>query len=358
MQVLVTGGTGYIGSLACVRLLETGHRPVIVDNLCNSHRVVLDRIEQLTGRRPVFEQGDVRDRAFLERTLQAHPVQAVLHFAGLKAVGDSVSDPLAYYDNNVHGSAVLLAAAHAAGVRTFVFSSSATVYGDASTMPLGEGAPTAPNNPYGRTKLVVEQMLADLAAAQPDWSITALRYFNPAGAHPSGLMGEDPLGVPNNLMPYLAQVAVGRRERLQVFGDDYPTADGTGVRDYIHVMDLVEGHLAALDRLHGRPGLHLFNLGRGRGHSVLELVDAFGRACGRFLPYDVTARRAGDIAACWADPAQAEAVLRWRATRGLDAMCEDTWRWQSLNPEGYRPAAAAAPARKRHSRRPAEATAP
>jgi UDP-glucose 4-epimerase len=259
----------------------------------------------------------------------------VIHFAGLKAVGESVQRPLAYYDHNVHGTLVLLEALRDAGVRTLVFSSSATVYGEARHMPLREDAPTSATNPYGRSKLMVEQMLGDLAESDPSWSLTALRYFNPVGAHPSGLMGEDPQGIPNNLMPFVAQVAVGRRDKLRVFGNDYPTPDGTGVRDYIHVLDLADGHLAALEYGHGRPGLHLFNLGTGHGHSVLEMLQAFSRACGRELPYEIAPRRPGDVANCWADPARAEALLGWHARRGLDEMCADTWRWQSMNPQGY-----------------------
>jgi UDP-glucose 4-epimerase len=296
---------------------------------------VVDRIEVLTGVRPLFIKGDIRDRAALDRLLGEHPVEAAIHFAGLKAVGESVAKPLAYYDNNVHGTAVLLAALREAGVRTMVFSSSATVYGDAKTMPLTEDAPTSATNPYGRTKLTIEHMLMELAVAEPDWSMTLLRYFNPVGAHPSGRMGEDPQGIPNNLMPYIAQVAVGRRERLAVFGDDYPTPDGTGVRDYIHVMDLANGHLAALRHCHGRPGTHIYNLGSGRGHSVLEMLAAFGRACGRDLAYEIVPRRPGDVAACWADPAKAERELAWRTTRSLDQMCQDTWQWQSSHPNGY-----------------------
>jgi UDP-glucose 4-epimerase len=296
---------------------------------------VLARIERVAGRPPAFVQGDVRDRALLERVLRERQIDAVIHFAGLKAVGESVSTPLAYYDNNVHGTVQLLEAMHAANVRTMVFSSSATVYGDAAKMPLHEGLPTSATNPYGRTKLMIEQILADVAASDASWSMTALRYFNPVGAHESGQIGEDPQGVPNNLMPYIAQVAVGRLPRLRVFGGDYPTPDGTGVRDYIHVVDLADGHLAALRYAHGRPGLHVFNLGTGRGNSVLEMLAAFGRACGRELPYEVVPRRPGDVAACWADPTRAEQTLGWRAARTLEQMCADTWRWQSMNPGGY-----------------------
>lgn len=335
MNILVTGGAGYIGSITTVQLLAAGLNAVILDNFANSKPAVLARIERVAGRAPVFVQGDVRDRVLLERVLGERQIDAVIHFAGLKAVGESVSMPLAYYDNNVHGTVQLLEAMHAANVRTMVFSSSATVYGEAAKMPLHEELPTSATNPYGRTKLMIEQILADVAASDPSWSMTALRYFNPVGAHESGLIGEDPQGVPNNLMPYIAQVAVGRLPRLRVFGDDYPTPDGTGVRDYIHVVDLADGHLAALRYAHGRRGMHVFNLGTGRGNSVLEMLAAFGRACGRELPYEVVPRRPGDVAACWADPTRAEQTLGWRAARTLDQMCADAWRWQSMNPGGY-----------------------
>ncbi len=335
MNVLLTGGTGYIGSHTCVRLIELGLRPVLLDNFANSKRAVLDRIERVTGVRPPFFEADIRDRARLDAVLAAQPIDAVIHFAGLKAVGESVQQPLAYYDNNVHGTCVLLEALQAAGVRTMIFSSSATVYGDARTMPIAEDTPTQATNPYGRSKLMIEEILRDLAVAQPEWSITLLRYFNPVGAHPSGAMGEDPQGIPNNLVPYIAQVAVGRRDRLTVFGDDYPTPDGTGVRDYIHVLDLAEGHVAALQHGHRHPGVHVYNLGTGQGYSVLEVLRAFERACGRELPHAVAPRRAGDVASCWADPERAWRELGWRAERSLDRMCEDVWRWQSANPTGY-----------------------
>ncbi len=335
MNILVTGGAGYIGSITCLQLIAAGLRPVILDNFVNSKPAVLDRIAQISGTRPVCVQGDIRDRALLDRVLRDEKIDAVIHFAGLKAVGESVAQPLSYYDNNVHGSLVLLDAMRAAGVRTLVFSSSATVYGEVQRMPLSEDTPTSATNPYGRTKLMVELILADVAASEPGWSMTALRYFNPVGAHESGLMGEDPQGVPNNLMPFIAQVAVGRRDKLRVFGNDYPTPDGTGLRDYIHVIDLADGHLAALKYSHGRPGMHVFNLGTGRGHSVLEMLAAFSRACGHELAYEIAPRRPGDVASCWADPAHAERELGWRATRSLDAMCADTWRWQSTHPNGY-----------------------
>lgn len=335
LKVLVTGGAGYIGSITSAQLIEAGHQPVILDSLVNARAEVIDRIERVSGRRPVFQHADVRDRSVVLGLLREHAVEAVIHFAGLKAVGESVAHPLRYYDHNVQGTLVLLDAMQEAGVRTLVFSSSATVYGDAQVMPLREGAPTSATNPYGRSKLMVEHILADVAASDPAWSITALRYFNPVGAHPSGLMGEDPQGIPNNLMPFIAQVAVGRRTALQVFGNDYPTADGTGVRDYIHVMDLAQGHLAALRYAHGRAGHHVFNLGTGKGLSVLEMLKAFGQACGRELPYQIVPRRPGDVAASWADPTLAERLLGWRAMRSIDDMCADTWRWQSMHPQGY-----------------------
>ena len=335
MNILLTGGTGYIGSLTCVRLIEEGEHPVLLDNLANSKAAVLDRIERVTGVRPPFVQGDVRDRACLDRLLARYPIDAVIHFAGLKAVGESVAQPLAYYDNNVHGARVLLSSLHDAGVRNFVFSSSATVYGEAKTMPISETAPTGAANPYGHTKLMVEQMATDLASAEPDWCVTLLRYFNPVGGHPSGLLGEDPQGIPNNLMPFIAQVAVGRREHLTVFGNDYPTADGTGVRDFIHVLDLADGHLAALRARLGKTGTRIYNLGTGRGYSVLEALRAFEAASNRRIPYVVAPRRPGDVASCWADPSRAHAELNWAARRSLEQMCRDAWAWQQANPEGY-----------------------
>lgn len=333
--VLVTGGAGYIGSHACVALMAAGHNVVVLDNLCNGSELSLQRVARIAGRAPAFERGDVRDPACLDNLFSRYSISAVLHFAGLKAVGESVEIPLAYYDNNVTGSLNLLAAMQRAGVTRLVFSSSATVYGDPATVPIREDFATAPTNPYGRTKLMVEEILADWSVANPDWGIGRLRYFNPVGAHPSGLIGEDPQGHPNNLVPFVSQVAVGQRDKLFVFGDDYPTPDGTGVRDYIHVMDLVEGHVVALDFLADRNGLHTVNLGTGNGISVLEMVLAYERASGRDIPYEVVARRPGDIAACWADPALAGELLNWQATRSLQEMCEDSWRWQSGNPSGY-----------------------
>ena len=333
--VLVTGGAGYIGSHACVSLMEAGYEVVVLDNLCNSSPVALERLRVICGESPAFVQGDIRDRSCLDGIFRAHDIVAVLHFAGLKAVGESVEIPLAYYDSNVGGSLVLLAAMQQAGVRNLVFSSSATVYGDPPTVPIREDFALAPTSPYGRTKRMVEDILADWQAANTDWSICRLRYFNPVGAHPSGLIGEDPQGFPNNLMPFVAQVAVGQREKLFVFGNDYPTPDGTGVRDYIHVMDLVEGHVVALDHVRRQPGLYTINLGTGNGVSVLEMVRAFERASGRPVPYEIVGRRPGDIAICWADPGLAAKLLQWKASRGLAQMCEDAWRWQEANPRGY-----------------------
>ncbi len=326
--ILVTGGTGYIGSHACVELLAAGYEVVALDNLSNSRRSVKERIEAIAGRRIAFIESDIRDRACIERVFARSSVDAVIHFAGLKAVGESVAKPLRYYENNVSGSAVLFAAMEKAGVRSIVFSSSATVYGEESQPPYREDAPLGPTNPYGRTKLMIEQMLSDLARAQPDWRVVLLRYFNPVGAHESGMLGEDPHGVPNNLLPYVSQVAVGRLEELSVFGNDYPTADGTGVRDYIHVVDLAQGHVAALRAMNRLPPLSTFNLGPGRGNSVLEIVAAFERAAGRAVPYRIAPRRPGDVASSFADPARAQKELGWRAERDLDAMCRDTWRWQ------------------------------
>lgn len=336
MKVLVTGGMGYIGSHTCVQMIEAGMEPVIIDNLCNANQEVLNRIEALTKVKPIFHQGDVRDEAFLDGVFAQHDIAAVIHFAGLKAVGESVAKPLEYYDNNVNGSLVLARCMRKAGVKSLVFSSSATVYGDPASVPITEESPTgATTNPYGRSKYMVEQCLSDLFAAENDWSITLLRYFNPVGAHPSGSMGEDPQGIPNNLMPFIAQVAVGRREKLSVFGSDYPTPDGTGVRDYIHVMDLADGHIAALKSVGARAGLHIFNLGTGQGSSVLEMVNAFSQACGQPIAYELCPRRPGDIAQCFASTEKAERELGWKASRSVADMTADTWKWQSTNPQGY-----------------------
>ena len=329
MKLLVTGGAGYIGSHTVVELLAAGHDVRIIDNLCNSRASVVDRIEAIAGRRPEFVEGDIRDGTVLRRALDARG--AVIHFAGLKAVGESVAKPVEYYDNNVCGSVTLFEAMRDAGVRTLVFSSSATVYGDPATVPIREDFPLSATNPYGRSKLMIEDMLRDIARSDDAWRITLLRYFNPVGAHVSGTIGEDPNGIPNNLMPFVAQVAAGKLPELAVFGNDYPTPDGTGVRDYIHVVDLALGHLAALDALakvSGGGTPLTVNLGTGRGYSVLEMVKAFQAASGRQVPYRIAARRPGDIAQCYADPSLAHRQLGWQARRDVTAMCEDTWRWQ------------------------------
>jgi len=332
--ILITGGAGYIGSHMCVALAEAGEPFVILDNFSNSRRSVLERMGQIIGQRPECVEGDVRDAALLHDLLARLPVSGVIHFAASKAVGESVREPLAYYDNNVAGTVTLLQAMQAAGVRTLVFSSSATVYGEPASLPIREDFPLSATNPYGWTKLMMEQVLADVDASEAgQWRIARLRYFNPVGAHPGGLIGEDPQGEPNNLMPYVAQVAAGQRARLRVYGNDYPTPDGTGLRDYIHVCDLAEGHLAALRHLREQPGLLTVNLGTGRPTSVLEMITGFERASGRKVPYEVTARRPGDVAACWADPTLAEQLLGWRARRDVQAMCEDAWRWQRQHPD-------------------------
>ncbi|EPP4297540.1 UDP-glucose 4-epimerase GalE [Vibrio navarrensis] len=335
MNILVTGGSGYIGSHTCIQMIEAGMTPIILDNLYNSKLLVLDRIQQVTGVRPTFYQGDIRDSAILQTIFTEHHIDGVIHFAGLKAVGESVEKPLMYYDNNVSGTLNLVREMDKAGVRSLIFSSSATVYGDPASVPIREDFPTSATNPYGRSKLMVEECLRDFHHANPEWSITLLRYFNPVGAHQSGLLGEDPQGIPNNLLPFVAQVAVGRREKLGVFGNDYPTPDGTGVRDYIHVVDLADGHLAALNKVGQQAGLHIFNLGTGQGNSVLEMVAAFEKAAERPIAYEIKPRRAGDVAECWADPSYAAEVLGWKATRSLETMVADTWRWQSNNPNGY-----------------------
>jgi UDP-glucose 4-epimerase len=334
--VLVTGGAGYIGSHTIVELMAAGLDVVCVDNFCNSVPETLRRVERICGRPATLVEGDIRDARTLDRAFGAAPVSAVIHFAALKAVGESIARPLDYYDNNVGGTLSLLQSCRRASVRHFVFSSSATVYGVPQRLPLTEDMALAAVNPYGASKIVVEQILRDLCGADPQMSVVSLRYFNPIGAHPSGLIGEDPNDVPNNLFPFISQVAVGRRQRLSVFGSDWPTPDGTGVRDYIHVVDLAQGHLKALQfgRLH--TGFVPINLGTGRGTSVLELVQAFERACGRAVPYEVVERRAGDVAACWADPARAHDLLNWKAERTVEQMCADGWRWQQTNPRGYR----------------------
>jgi UDP-glucose 4-epimerase len=335
-RILVTGGTGYIGSHATLALLQAGHEVVVLDNLSNSSPASLARVAQIAGRAAVFVQGDVRDGALLHQLLAEHCFGAVLHFAGLKAVSESVQQPLRYYGNNVAGTLALCEAMAAAGVFRLVFSSSATVYGDCPDMPLSEATPTGrPTNPYGRSKLMVEELLADVAGSDPRWRIAVLRYFNPVGAHRSGLIGEAPSGIPNNLLPYISQVAVGKLKELAVFGNDYATPDGTGVRDYIHVVDLVAGHLKALEALEHRIGWNVWNLGTGRGYSVLEIVRALEAASGRGVPYRVVPRRAGDIARCWADPTKAKRELDWKADHDLPRMMADAWRWQMTNPQGY-----------------------
>lgn len=327
-MILVTGGTGYIGSHACVELINAGHEVLVLDNFSNSQAHVIDRIKQITGKAPVLIEGDVRDEALLRNLFAEHAFEAVMHFAGLKAVGESVAHPLWYYDNNVLGSVTLLRVMQDFNVKQFVFSSSATVYGDPASVPIREGFPLSATNPYGASKLMVEDILRDLAASDPDWRIAILRYFNPVGAHESGLIGENPNGIPNNLMPYITQVAQGQREFLSVFGSDYPTVDGTGVRDYIHVVDLVIGHLRALERLTKEPGVFTCNLGTGQGYSVLQIVKAFESASGKTVTYQLVARRPGDVAASYTDPAYAEQSLNWKATRGIEQMCVDSWRWQ------------------------------
>lgn len=335
MRILVTGGAGYIGSHTCVVLLEGGHELVVVDNLSNSKYEAVRRIEEISGRKVAFHRVDLLDRDALERVFAETPIDSVMHFAGLKAVGESVSQPRRYYHNNVTGTLVLCDVMDQHGVKSIIFSSSATVYGDPHTVPITEDFPIQATNPYGRSKLMIEEILRDSHRADPEWRIGILRYFNPVGAHPSGRMGEDPRGIPNNLVPFIAQVAIGRLSELPVHGNDYPTPDGTGVRDYIHVMDLARGHERALARLEDGPGVHTWNLGTGRGYSVLEMVAAFERASGRRIPYRVGPRRPGDVAVCYADASRAERELDWTAGLGLDRMCEDGWRWQVNNPDGY-----------------------
>ena len=337
--VLVTGGAGYIGSHTCVELLNAGFTPIIVDNLCNSSVESLQRVATITGKAvPTFYEGDIRNAELLDNIFQTHSIDSIIHFAGLKAVGESVEKPLAYYDNNVTGTIQLLQAMQRHQVKCIVFSSSATVYGDPHTTPIQEHFPLSATNAYGRSKLMIEEMLGDLYRADPAWKIALLRYFNPVGAHSSGLIGEDPQGIPNNLMPYIARVAVGTYEYLSVFGGDYPTPDGTGVRDYIHVVDLAKGHVKALEAFQrpATPDLLTVNLGTGQGYSVLDMVNAFAQASGCEIPYRIVARRAGDIACCYADPAKAQELLQWTAEKDLAAMCNDAWNWQRNNPQGYR----------------------
>lgn len=336
MNVLVTGGMGYIGSHTCIQLIEAGMQPIILDNLYNSSEEVLNRIKKVTGKTVDFVKGDIRSKDDLRKLFSGYDIDSVIHFAGHKAVGESVAKPLQYYDNNVYGTLNLVSIMEEFSVNSLVFSSSATVYGDPATVPITESFPTSATNPYGRSKLMVEECLTDYQKANPDWSITLLRYFNPVGSHPSGDLGEDPQGIPNNLMPFISQVAVGRREFLSVFGDDYATKDGTGIRDYIHVMDLADGHIAALNKVGKTAGIHVYNLGTGNGSSVLDMIQAFEIASGIKIPYQIVERRAGDIAECWADSSKARKELHWTATRNLEQMTKDTWKWQSKNPQGYK----------------------
>ncbi|WP_426207119.1 UDP-glucose 4-epimerase GalE [Providencia sp. PROV272] len=337
ITVLVTGGLGYIGSHTCVQMIQQGIQPIILDNLCNANPEVLNRIQTITDTQPIFYEGDVRDKAMLDKIFAQHKIDSVIHFAGLKAVGESVQKPIEYYDNNVNGTLVLIESMQQANVKSLIFSSSATVYGDPEEVPLTEKSNVGgTTNPYGTSKYMVERILTDLNIAHNDWSITLLRYFNPVGAHPSGLMGEDPQGIPNNLTPYIAQVAVGRHKEVMVFGADYPTPDGTGVRDYIHVMDLASGHLAALKNVRQKSGLHIYNLGTGKGTSVLEMIAAFEQAAGQQIQYKIVERRPGDIAECWSSPEKAFEDLGWQAQYSVQDMVNDSWRWQSQNPNGYK----------------------
>ena len=335
MQILVTGGAGYIGSHTCLELLQAGYDVVVVDNLSNSKAEPLKRVQALAGKSLQFERVDLLDKPALDQVFAQRNIAAVIHFAGLKAVGESVEQPLRYYQNNIAGTLNLADVMTRHNVKDLVFSSSCTVYGDPHTVPVQEDFPVSATNPYGRSKLMLEQILGDLHTADAAWNIALLRYFNPVGAHSSGRIGEDPNGVPNNLLPYISQVAVGRLPRLRVFGGDYPTPDGTGVRDYLHVVDLAVGHIKALQKLLSKPGLAVWNLGTGQGYSVLDVIAAFEQASGRAIPYEIVDRRAGDVASTYADPAKAKQELEWEAARGLQDMCEDSWRWQSQNPQGY-----------------------
>ncbi|HEY9190985.1 MAG TPA: UDP-glucose 4-epimerase GalE [Sulfurovum sp.] len=335
MHILVTGGAGYIGSHTCILLLEAGYEVIVFDNFSNASKESIKRVEKIAGKPITVIEGDIRHREDLDKIFDAYKIDAVIHFAGLKAVGESVEEPLNYYDNNIHGTIVLCEAMAAHGCRSIVFSSSATVYGEPHTTPIKEDFPLSATNPYGRSKLFIEEMLRDLYISDPAWKIVLLRYFNPVGAHISGTIGEDPHGIPNNLMPFIAQTAVGKRAFLSVFGDDYDTHDGTGVRDYIHVMDLADGHVKALEKIESFNEVMTINLGTGKGYSVLDMVKAFEKASGKHVPYKIAPRRAGDIAKCFADPSYAKKILGWEATRSIKEMCEDSWRWQSNNPNGY-----------------------
>ncbi len=335
MAILVTGGAGYIGSHTCIELLEAGYDVVVVDNLSNSRKEAIRRVEEISGKTIAFHPVDICDRVGLASVFGRYDIEAVVHFAGLKAVGESVSQPLRYYHNNVHGTLRLCEAMREHAVFNLVFSSSATVYGDPASVPINESFPLSATNPYGRSKLMVEEILRDLHTSDPRWNTILLRYFNPVGAHKSGRIGEDPNGIPNNLMPYITQVAVGKLEQLSVFGDDYPTVDGTGVRDYIHVVDLAKGHIKAVEKLKKKPGAVAYNLGTGQGYSVLQMIAAFEKASGQRVAYQIVGRRPGDVASCYADPELAATALGWKAELDVDAMARDSWRWQSNNPEGY-----------------------
>ena len=337
MAILVTGGAGYIGSHTCVELQNAGYDVVVLDNLSNSSEKSLDRVKAITGKDVKFYKGDILDRDILNKIFENEKIDSCINFAGLKAVGESVAKPWEYYNNNIAGTLTLVDVMRQHGCKNIIFSSSATVYGDPAEIPITENCPKGQcTNPYGWTKSMMEQIMTDVQAADPEWNVVLLRYFNPVGAHESGRIGEDPKGIPNNLMPYISQVAVGKLEKLGVFGDDYDTPDGTGVRDYIHVVDLAVGHVKAIKYIFSNPGLDIINLGTGVGYSVLDMVKAFSKACGKEIPYEIKPRREGDIAMCYADPSKAAKVLGWKAERGLEQMCEDAWRWQSQNPEGYR----------------------
>lgn len=335
MAILITGGAGYIGSHTCIELLEAGYEVVVVDNLSNSSHISLDRVAEITNKNFTFYKMDLMDRSGLELVFSKHSIDAVIHFAGLKAVGESVQLPLSYYYTNITSTLILCEVMNKYNVHKLVFSSSATVYGRPELSPIAEDSPLGATNPYGRTKLMLEQILQDLAVSSEQWGISILRYFNPIGAHKSGRIGENPNGIPNNLMPYISQVAVGKLEKVNVFGIDYETIDGTGVRDYIHVVDLAKGHLRALEKVMGKSGVDIYNLGTGQGYSVLEMIAGFERVAGRSIPYQIAARRPGDIAVCFADTQKANTELNWAAERGIEEMCEDSWRWQSSNPNGY-----------------------
>lgn len=336
MAILVTGGAGYIGSHTCVELLSAGYEVVVVDNLCNSSEEAIKRVEKIAGKKVVFYEVDLLDREALTQVFEKEKIDSVIHFAGLKAVGESVAKPLEYYYNNITGTLILCDVMRKHGVKDIVFSSSATVYGDPAFVPITEECPKGKiTNPYGQTKGMLEQILTDLNVADPEWNVVLLRYFNPIGAHESGMIGEDPKGIPNNLVPYIAQVAVGKLQSLGVFGNDYDTHDGTGVRDYIHVVDLAKGHVKAILKLNDKEGVSIYNLGTGKGYSVLDVVKAYEKACGKKISYEIKARRPGDIAACYADPAKAAKELGWVAEKGIDEMCADSWKWQSMNPNGY-----------------------